>query len=133
MKPEVRWSIVKRDYLNNMPHKQICEKHKITTKQLSNHIYQQKWALTKKRIDKKVEHNYIYRSKVDIDKAKQRVIEKALNKLESILDSNEIQNKEQINAIAKAFSLIERTENGLQDGLRAGGLNIQVFTSKEEK
>lgn len=106
-KKAIEWTKIKTDYLNGATPKELAEKYDIEINKIYKKVENDKWAAELREI------------KANIGKSIQeqvtRITNKALRRLENVLDNEDIKVNDLVSAIGKALDI---------SGLKAETLNV---------
>lgn len=106
-KKAVQWTKIKAEYLDGITPKDIAVKYGLTAKQVSDKAHKEGWVKEKTEIVENVRKN--------IQDQISRITNKALKRLENVLDNEDIKVNDLVSAIGKALDI---------SGLKAETLNV---------
>lgn len=125
----MQWSQIKAEYLQGYKPDELAKKYGLTAKKISDKANKDKWVAEKSEIFENV------RKKVedDIQKNIERISNKAINRLENILDDDSAANKDVV-AAAKAILDISGLKKSKQEITGKNGEQIvqQIYATPEE-
>ena len=101
------WKVIKEQYCTGIPPRELALKHKLTANTISNRASLEEWDKEKQRKCEEIANSFEAETK--------RIVTKALEKLEELLNKEEVKDTDLISAIGKALDISglksQKTEN----------------------
>lgn len=115
-----QWAKIKKEYLEGMSPKELEAKYGTPAKSISNKAYEEDWTSKKQKISEEIE-----------EISKERLLNLtnlALDKLEGVLNRDEIKDTDLISAIGKALDI-----SGLKSSKVDNTIGVKPLTAEERK
>ena len=91
------WELIKKEYCSGVPPRELAEKHKVKAQSISKKACEENWQEEKSIKIKEIANNFEEETK--------RIVSKALQRLEQLLDSQEVKDNDLISAIGKGLDI----------------------------